>query len=92
MSEKNADRFSLPEFHRLKGELLLAAPRRDESAAEACFREAIEIAARRTARCSSCARPPAWHASAGRATGAPKLAVCWPPSAGGSPRGSRPRT
>jgi class 3 adenylate cyclase/predicted ATPase len=44
MSEKNADRFSLPEFHRLKGELLLAAPRRAESAAEACFREAIEIA------------------------------------------------
>ena len=31
-------------FHRLKGELLLAAPRQAESAAEACFREAIEIA------------------------------------------------
>ena len=44
MSEKNADRFSLPEFHRLKGEFLLAAPSRAESAAEACFREAIEIA------------------------------------------------
>ena len=44
MSAKNADRFSLPEFHRLKGEFLLASPRRDESAAEACFREAIGIA------------------------------------------------
>jgi class 3 adenylate cyclase/predicted ATPase len=44
MSAKNADRFSLPEFHRLKGEFLLAGSRRDESAAEACFREAIGIA------------------------------------------------
>ena len=44
MSEKNADRFSLPEFHRLKGEFLLASSRRAESTAEACFQEAIQIA------------------------------------------------
>ena len=43
MSEKNADRFSLPEFHRLKGEFLLASSRA-ESTAEACFQEAIQIA------------------------------------------------
>jgi len=44
MSEKNADRFSLPEFHRLKGEFLLASSRRAESTAEVCFQEAIQIA------------------------------------------------
>jgi len=44
MSEKNADRFSLPEFHRLKGEFLLASSRRAESTAEAYFQEAIQIA------------------------------------------------
>ena len=38
------DRFSLPEFHRLKGEFLLASSSRAESSAEACFQEAIEIA------------------------------------------------
>jgi len=44
ISEKNADRFSLPEFHRRRGELLLASSSRAESNAEACFQEAIQIA------------------------------------------------
>jgi predicted ATPase len=92
MSEKNADRFSLPEFHRLKGELLLAAPAGPSPPPKPVSGRPSRSRARRTARCSSCARPRAWHASGGRATGAPKLALCWPPSAGGSPRGSRPRT
>jgi predicted ATPase len=44
MSEKNADRFSLPDFHRLKGEFLQASSSRSGSNAEASFQEAIEIA------------------------------------------------
>jgi class 3 adenylate cyclase/predicted ATPase len=44
MAERNEDRFSLPEFHRLKGEFLLASSSRAESSAEACFQEAIQIA------------------------------------------------
>ena len=44
MCEKNEDRFSLPEFHRIKGELLLARSARNKAKAEACFKQAIEIA------------------------------------------------
>lgn len=44
MSEKNADRFSLPELHRLRGEFLLASSRPAPSDAEACFQEAMAVA------------------------------------------------
>jgi hypothetical protein len=43
--EKNDERFQEAELHRLKGELLLAESG-DQSAAEACFRRAIETARR----------------------------------------------
>lgn len=44
MCEKSADRFSLPEFYRVKGKLLLASSARNEAEAEACFRQAIDVA------------------------------------------------
>lgn len=45
--ENSNDRFSLPEFHRVKGELLLA---RGGPEAEACFKKAIEVARHHGAR------------------------------------------
>jgi predicted ATPase len=50
MSEKNQDRFILPEFHRLRGELALSRPGPDKAEAEACFKQAIEIARGQQAR------------------------------------------
>ncbi|MEE8545430.1 MAG: adenylate/guanylate cyclase domain-containing protein [Alphaproteobacteria bacterium] len=50
MSEKNQDRFILPEFHRLRGALLLRRPGPDKARAEACFKQAIEIARGQQAR------------------------------------------
>ena len=44
MSEKNDDRFSLPEFHRVKGELLLARSARSKHEAEDAFRQAVTAA------------------------------------------------
>src|SRR5260370_12016147 len=43
--EKNDERFQEPELHRLKGELLLAESD-DQTAAEECFRRAVESADR----------------------------------------------
>jgi predicted ATPase len=42
--ETSGERFYEAEIHRLKGELLLAAPAKASTAAEACFHKAIEIA------------------------------------------------
>ncbi len=50
LSEKTEDRFSLPEFYRIKGELLLARSARNKAEAEACFKQAIEIARGQEAR------------------------------------------
>ncbi len=50
MCEKSEDRFSLPEFHRIKGELLLAHSARNKVEAEGCFKQAIEIARGQEAR------------------------------------------
>jgi Stage II sporulation protein E (SpoIIE)/MalT-like TPR region len=47
--EKNDDRFQEAELHRLKGELLLAELG-DKTAAEQCFRRAIEIAHRQQSK------------------------------------------
>jgi class 3 adenylate cyclase/predicted ATPase len=44
MCEKSADRFSLPEFHRVKGRLLLTRSARNKAEAEACFKQAMDIA------------------------------------------------
>jgi predicted ATPase len=44
------DRFSLPEVHRVTGKLLLDRSARDRDAAEAAFRQAIEIARAQEAR------------------------------------------
>ena len=44
MSERNEDRFSLPEFHRIKGEALLARSVGNKAEAEACLHHAIEVA------------------------------------------------
>ena len=44
MCGKREDRFSLPEFHRIKGELLLARSARNKVEAERCFEQAIQIA------------------------------------------------
>ncbi len=47
--EKNDERFQEAELHRLKGELLLAESD-DQTAAEECFRRAIEIAQRQQSK------------------------------------------
>jgi predicted ATPase len=44
MCEKSGDRFSLPEFYRVKGKLLLTRSAQNEAEAEACFKQAIDIA------------------------------------------------
>jgi len=44
------DRFSLPEFYRMKAELLLARSAADKEAAEATYNQAIEIARGQPAR------------------------------------------
>ena len=48
--ETSGERFYEAEIHRLKGELLLAAPAKASTAAEACFHKAIEIARSQKAR------------------------------------------
>ena len=48
--ETSGERFYEAEIHRLKGELLLAAPAEASTAAEACFHKAIEIARAQKAR------------------------------------------
>jgi predicted ATPase/class 3 adenylate cyclase len=48
-AEKNDERCHEAELHRLKGELLLAESR-DQTAAEDCFRRAIEVARRQQSR------------------------------------------
>jgi predicted ATPase len=47
---KGGDRFSLPEIHRVKATLLLARSAADKDAAEAAYREAIEVARGQQAR------------------------------------------
>jgi serine phosphatase RsbU (regulator of sigma subunit) len=47
--EKNEERFQEAELHRLKGELLLAESG-DQTAAEECFRRAVEIARRQQSK------------------------------------------
>ena len=44
MANENMDRFSLPEFHRIRGELLMAGSAERTSEAEAAFKQAIGIA------------------------------------------------
>ncbi len=50
MSEKNEDRFSLSEFHRVRGELLLARSAWSKDDAEDAFRQAIKIAREQEAK------------------------------------------
>ena len=44
MVNKNEERFFEGELHRLKGELLLALSHENQAGAEACFRQALEVA------------------------------------------------
>jgi predicted ATPase len=48
--ERNDERFYEAELHRLKGELLLVSAPADPTAAERCFRIALEIARRQKAK------------------------------------------
>jgi predicted ATPase len=50
MSRTGGDRFSLPEIHRIRGELLLDRSTADRDAAAAAYREAIKIAQAQQAR------------------------------------------
>ncbi len=50
MVQKGGDQFSLPEIHRVKATLLLARSAADRDAAEAAFREAIDVARGQQAR------------------------------------------
>jgi predicted ATPase len=47
---KTGERQVEPESHRMKGELLLARSPSDQAGAEACFREAIDVAHRQNAK------------------------------------------
>ena len=44
VSERNEDRFGLPELHRVRGAVLLARSTRNRSRAEACFQDALAAA------------------------------------------------
>ena len=48
--ETSGERFYEAEVHRLKGELLLAAPAKASTAAEACFHQALDVARRQEAK------------------------------------------
>lgn len=48
--QKSGERFYEAELHRLKGELLLALSAANEAKAEACFRQALDVARRQSAR------------------------------------------
>ncbi len=50
MVHKGGDQFSLPEIHRVKATLVLARSAADKDAAEAAYREAIEVARGQQAR------------------------------------------
>jgi predicted ATPase len=48
--EQSGERFWLAELHRLDGQVALKRPERDQTRAEACFLQAIDIARRQEAR------------------------------------------
>ena len=50
LADKNGERHYQAELYRLKGEFLLASPTENQAEAEACFREAIAIARRQSAK------------------------------------------
>jgi DNA-binding SARP family transcriptional activator/class 3 adenylate cyclase/predicted ATPase len=50
ISEAVVDRYFEAELHRLKGELLLMLPGNHETAAEACFRQALTVSRQQSAR------------------------------------------
>jgi class 3 adenylate cyclase/predicted ATPase len=50
MTRRGGDRFSLPEIHHMKAKLLLARSASDTDAADAAYREAIEVARNQHAR------------------------------------------
>jgi predicted ATPase len=51
MSEETEDRFSLPEFDRIEGELLLVRSARNQADAQACFERSMQLARARDAKC-----------------------------------------
>ena len=62
MSMKTEDRFILPEFHRLEGEMMLAHSAGNQAESEACFERSMHLAGAWTPSVCSCAPPPAWPA------------------------------
>ena len=50
LADKNGERHYQAELYRLKGEFLLASPTENQAEAEACFRQAIAIARRQSAK------------------------------------------
>src|SRR5262249_46894411 len=50
LADKNGERHYEAELYRLKGEFLLASPTENQAEAEACFRQAIAIARRQSAK------------------------------------------
>ena len=50
IADKNGERHYQAELYRLKGEFLLASPTENQAEAEACFRQAIAIARRQSAK------------------------------------------
>src|SRR5262249_53037702 len=57
LADKTGERHYQAELYRLKGEFLLASPTENQAEAEACFRQAIAIAPRQSAK--------AWERRAG---------------------------
>ena len=51
MSEETEDRFSLPEFDRIEGELLLVRSAWNQADAQACFERSMQLARARDAKC-----------------------------------------
>ena len=82
-ADQSGDCWFAPELHRLKGELLLQADRRDE--VEECLNQALKAAQEQGARLLECARRRAW-----RGSGAIRASAMRPASSSlGSMAGSR---
>jgi predicted ATPase len=92
LSEETEDRFSLPEFDRLEGEILLARSAHNRAEAQACFERAIHLARAQDARSLELRAATSLARLWGEGGDGPKLEISSHRSTTGSPRGSTPPT
>lgn len=91
LGRKCKELFSEAEWHRLRGDLLLARCD-DRPGAEGCFRDALATGRRQGARLPELRARRAWRGCFGRRAGSPRRGGNWLRCTGGSARGSTPPT